>query len=172
MLVAYAPPIFSIKHAVFFTKRCFFRCLFTLVALFSVYSHSQIIRSLPSLLHVHPSVALCLVSPVLLVSLLVLGLLVGCTPFIRDPCTSCSFLHDLFLVLPPSRPHCCSPIPARSFRRCLCLPHCITFFPFTLRRASHSKPPNICYSPSPSFHCKIYTPFHRSFNTHASFSLT
>lgn len=53
-----------------------------------------------------------------------------------------------------------------------CLPHCTTLSPFTLRRASRLKPPNIYHSPSlSSFHCKIYTP-HSSHFTHASFPLT
>ena len=49
--------------------------------------------------------------------------------------------------------------------------------PFTLRRASHLKPPNIYYSPSPLLHCKIYafpishTPFlplHMIVNAHST----
>lgn len=73
MLATYASPVLSTQHAVFPRSVVFLRYLFAFSShCFQVYSHSQI-TSLPSLLHVHPFVALCFVSTVLLVSLLVPG---------------------------------------------------------------------------------------------------
>ena len=96
------------------------------------------------------------------------GLFVGCIPSSETLVLVICFSTTCFL----SRPLCCSPILLVSFT-VVCLPRCITFFPFTLRRASQSKPPNIYYSPFPLlFHCKIHTPLHRSHTTHVSFSLT
>lgn len=141
----------------FFHEASFFlRCLFTLSSHCSqVYPHSQII-----------TFAVPRASTVLLVSFFVLGYWLAALASFQ----SVVLVHDLFLVL-PRHDHslCCSPMPARFFRRCLLFPHCSTFFPFTSRRASHFKPLNTYYSPS-TFHCKIYTP-HCSYNTHAS-SLT
>jgi len=87
MLVTYAPPISSIKHAVFFTKRCFFlRCSFTLSSHCSqVYPHSQII-----------TFAVPRASTVLLVSLFVLGYWLAADPSFQ----SVVLVHDLFSVLP------------------------------------------------------------------------
>jgi len=140
----------------FFHEALFFlRCLFTFSSHCSqVYPHSQIIHSLPSLLHMHPSVALCFVSTLLLVSF-VLGYWLATLPSSE----SLVLFVRCFLSSHVTTTLCYSPMPARFFHCCSCLPHCITFSPFTLRRASHLKPLNICYSPSPSFHCKIYTSF-------------
>jgi hypothetical protein len=90
--------------------------------------------------------------------------------WLHVPCTSSSLLlHDLLLVL-SRHDHLVLLTNICSSLLSLFSPQCITLFPFTLRRASHSKPPNIYYSlSSSSLHCKIS---HRSYTTHASFSLT
>jgi len=73
--------------------------------------------------------------------------------------SSACFSTAFFLTSHVTTTFCCLSTPARSFRRCLS-PDCTTSPPFTLRRASHFKPPNILYIfrtlPS-SLHCKIHT---------------
>ena len=83
------------------TKRCcFFRYPFTLSSHCSqVYPHSHFICSFLSLLHVHPSVALCFVSTVLLVLLLLLMLVIGRLHSLVAP--SSLLLHDLLPFLSP-----------------------------------------------------------------------
>ena len=152
MVVTYASSQSSMR---FFQEALFFlRCLFTLSSHCSrVYPHSQIIHSLPSLLHVHPSVALVLF---LLCCWCRLFWVIGWPHSLHPNPLYFLFVSLLVSCPPASRPHCCSPMPARFFHRCLSP---LLYSPFTLRRASHSKPLNIYYSPSPSlFHCKIYTP--------------
>jgi hypothetical protein len=150
----YASPTFSIKHAVFSRSVVFFLdvCSYSRRTVLAFKNHPFITFAAP---RAYPPrcIVFCFYCAV---GVVFSGLLVGCT--------SC------FLSSHVAATMCCPPMLARFFRRCLYPPHCITFFPFTLRRASHFKPLNINYSPSPSlFHCKIYTP-HRSYNTHGSFS--
>ena len=100
MLVAYAPPMFSTKHAVFSRSVVFLDVCShsrrTVLSIFAFTNHPFITFTAPraSL----RCIVFCFSCAVGVVACF--GLLVGCTPFIRDPCTSCSFLHDLFLVLP------------------------------------------------------------------------
>jgi len=147
----------SISHAVLpRSVVVFFRYPFTLSSHCSrVCPHSQFISSFPSLPHVQPSVALCFVF-LLCCWCCCLFLVIGRLHPLVLP------LRFSFTTCFPS-PHvktkpCCSPISARPSVP----PHCITLS-FTLRRASHLKPPNIYYSPSPPLHCKIYTFLHRPY---------
>jgi hypothetical protein len=152
MLVTYASPTLSIKHAVLPRSVVVSSdILHTVVALFSAFTNHFFI---PFAAPRAPPVALCFVSTLLLV-LFFLSYWSAALPFLSP-------LYFLFASPPrltscPLTP-CCSPISAHFFCCCLCCPPVVPPRPFPLRRASHLKPPNIYYSPSPSsLHCKTYT---------------
>lgn len=145
MLVAYAPSNLSIKHAVLPRS---------VVVSLDIHSHCRRIvlrciciqkspSSFSSLLHVHPSPLHCvLFLPCCWCCLfLAIGRLHSFYPsplvlLVRFSFTTC-FPSPHVMTTP-----CCSPISA-------CFSRCITSFPFIPRRASHLKPLNIYYSPSP-----------------------
>ena len=116
-----------------------------------VYPHSQSTRLISSLLRVSFP-ALCFVSTVLFV-LFVLGYWSVASPLVRAS-LSRLYCHDFFLSSHVTTTFRRSSTPALFSRRCFS-PHCITSAPFTLRRASHSKPRNIYLSHTLAIHCKV-----------------
>lgn len=126
-----------------------------------VYPHSQITRSLPSLLHVHPFVALCFVSTVLLLVLLLLLFVLG---FGQLHSLHPSPLYFLFASSRPpscsltSRPHCATHQYLFVSHVAVCLP---LYHPVSLHPAKgFALSPRIyIIHPPSSFHCKtLHTP--------------
>jgi len=156
MVATYAPPILSISHAVLpqsvvvfldipsHCRRIVLRCTRTHNSSVHFFAASR--ASFRCIVFVS-TVLLVLLLFLFLLLLLVIGRLHPLVLPLRFSFTTC-FPSSHVTTNP-----CCLPISARH----PVPPHCITLFPFTLRRASHLKPPNIYYSPSPSLHCKIYT---------------
>lgn len=175
MLVIYASPVLSIKHAV--PPR-------SVVVLLDIFHCRRIVLKY---ICIHESLLHSLRCPTcipLLHCVLFLpccwcccSFLVSGWPHSLHPSPLCLFASPSRLAFHPLTTTPCLLTNICSFFQLLFgSPRCITSSPFTLRRASHLKPPkpsNIYYSPSPTpLHCKIYTFPHRSFTTHAPFSPT
>jgi len=155
-LVTYAPPVLSISHAVLprsvvvfldipsHCRRIVLRC---------TRIHNSSLHSLRCSTCIPPLHCVLFLPCCWCCCLLVIGRLHPLVLPLRFSFTTCFPSSHVTTNL------CCSPISARSSVP----PHCITLFSFTLRRASHLKPPNIYYSPSPSLHCKTCTLPHRSY---------